>query len=149
MTIKELADELGVSKVSVNKKLDALGLKDNLIKQGNRFLVSDEIADKVREAFGDTRREPKPKQEDDTVIEILNEQLREKDKQIAELMNQLRTLQEQNGTLLQTVQQGNFLLAGGTLNGSDRWENDTVNTEPEAVAEEVPKKKGFLSRFFR
>lgn len=38
-TIKELADELGVSKTAVMKKIDNLGLREKLAKNGNRLAI--------------------------------------------------------------------------------------------------------------
>ena len=51
MTIKELAEELQVSKVTVSKTIERLGLKDRLQKEGNRFIVPDTVADRVRLSF--------------------------------------------------------------------------------------------------
>ena len=153
MTIKALADELNLSKVSVTKRIDELGLKGKLIKQGNRYDVPDEVAEQVRESYrgkpkAETKREPKA-----DVISILNNQLEEKDKQIESLMNQLQMLQEQNGQLLQTVQQGNFLLAN-TMGITDT-DNEPVSepVEAESVIDpdgtETPKRKqGLFRRIF-
>ena len=38
-TIKELADDLGVSKTAVMKKIDNLGLREKLAKNGNRLAI--------------------------------------------------------------------------------------------------------------
>lgn len=148
MTIKELATELNLSKVSVNKRIDELGLKDKLIKQGNRYDVPEEVAEQVRESYSAKPKTESKKESKADVIEILNNQLIEKDKQIEALMNQLALLQEQNGALLQTVQQGNYLLAGAI----GVTENEPVEPEsaidPSENEEKPAKKKGFFSRLF-
>ena len=36
-TIKQIADELGVSKTAVRKKIENLGLQSSLRKNGNQF----------------------------------------------------------------------------------------------------------------
>lgn len=147
MTIKELATELNLSKVSVNKRIDELGLKDKLIKQGNRYDVPVEVAEQVRESYSAKPKTESKKESKADVIEILNNQLQEKDRQIQSLMNQLEKLQEQNGQLLQTVQQGNYLLAGAigvTDSEPIEAENAIDPNENEAPA----KKKGFFSRLF-
>lgn len=39
VTVKQLADELSLSKVSVNNRIDKLGLRDQLIKAVNMHLI--------------------------------------------------------------------------------------------------------------
>lgn len=48
ITIKELADELGVSKPTVSKAIDALGIQAELRKVGNRFMLSESQAMAVK-----------------------------------------------------------------------------------------------------
>lgn len=39
ITIKELADELGVSKTTISNTIDMLGIQQELKKIGNRFML--------------------------------------------------------------------------------------------------------------
>ena len=41
MTIKQLADQLGVSKTTISKAISALGLQGELKRSGNKYLLSD------------------------------------------------------------------------------------------------------------
>lgn len=50
-TIKELADELGVSKTAVMKKIDNLGLREKLAKNGNRLAIREPEEKLIIEAF--------------------------------------------------------------------------------------------------
>ena len=41
MTIKQLANQLGVSKTTISKAISALGLQGELKRSGNKYLLSD------------------------------------------------------------------------------------------------------------
>lgn len=154
LTIKDLAEEIGVSKVAINKKVEHLGIKDQLTKAGNRYLLSDEQADLIRDAFkyrtetekgtpADTKQDAPTTEAMLKVIETLTEQLAEKDKQISRLHDLL--LEKERST-----QQNNFLLAdkGGTTNAQ---EVESVSIEDEADLEpttEQVENKSFFSWLF-
>ena len=113
-TIKELAEELGISKVSVSNRIDALGLRDELVKQGNRLLLSDEQAEKVRAYYTTKRDQHTPgrtQRNDDLIIQALTEQLQVKDEQIAMLQEQVATLVDNLADMNRSIQQSQFLLA--------------------------------------
>lgn len=107
ITIKELADELGVSKPTISKAIDALGIQTELRKVGNRFVLSESQAAAVKSQIlqsGETETPQKPQEETEneppktqnetekslislleSQITILQEQLTAKDAQIANL----------------------------------------------------------------
>lgn len=107
ITIKELADALGVSKPTVSKAIDSLGIQTELRKIGNRFVLSESQAAAIKSQImqsGETETPPKPQEKTEnelpktqsetekslislleTQITILQEQLSEKDAQIAML----------------------------------------------------------------
>ena len=153
VTIKQLADELKISKVAVSNRIDSLGLRSQLVKVGNKYTVPADVADQVRESFRTNRKtastDNKPNAD---VIEILSEQLKAKDEQIASLMKQLEQLQSQNGQLLQAVQQGNYLLAN-TLGVTEQdpadepiYATEAENTERSNVKENL--NTGILKKIF-
>ena len=116
ITIKELADELGVSKPTVSKAIDALGIQGELRKVGNRFVLSESQAAAVKSQIlqsGETEAPPKPQEETEneppkpqiemekslislleSQITILQEQLTVKDSQIAAQQDQIKQLTE-------------------------------------------------------
>ena len=116
-TILELSQEIGVSKVAVNKKIQKLGLKNKLAKNGNMFLIDANQEKTIKQAFNysDDNRTDNTGNESyrindnqvSTLIQMLQSQLEEKDKQIAELqtiINQeqkLRGIAEQRLTLIE------------------------------------------------
>jgi len=154
VTVRQLADELQISKVSINNRIDKLNLRDQLIKSGNRHLIPADTAELIKESFR-TNRKTEPPQPDTqtTVIEILSEQLKQKDAQIQSLMNQLELLQSQNSDLLKMQRESHYLLAKsmGIDEEQEPVNADTV-TDPDEnepqTAETTSKKKGFWSRFF-
>lgn len=152
ITVRALADEIGVSKVAVNKKIETLGIKSELVKDGNRYLLTDEVADKVRDAFKyrttekTTEKTASNKQTETPggdpgtyadIIQVLREQLAEKDKQIAEL----HTLLAQQNQLMLT-------------DGSTRSQGTTQEVQAETIDQEdapAPRqedRKSFWSRLF-
>ena len=54
-TIKQIADELGVSKQAVSKCIDNLGLRSTLTKNGNFFVVGDSQEKAIRQVFASHR----------------------------------------------------------------------------------------------
>lgn len=107
ITIKELADALGVSKPTISKAIDALGIQTELRKVGNRFVLSESQAAAIKSQImqnceTEITEKPQEKTENElpktqsetekslislleTQITILQEQLSEKDAQIAML----------------------------------------------------------------
>ena len=51
-TILELSRELGVSKVAIMKKIQKLGIKNELAKDGNLFLVDEEQEQTIKPRSG-------------------------------------------------------------------------------------------------
>lgn len=50
-TIKEIADELGVSKTAVSKQITNLGLRSSLRKNGNQFEIENKQEELIKTAF--------------------------------------------------------------------------------------------------
>lgn len=154
VTVRQLAEELGLSKVAVNNRIDKLSLRDQLVKSGNRHLIPESTAEAIRESFRVNRKTEPPAQDTQSaVIDILSEQLKQKDKQIESLMAQLEMLQSQNTDLLKSVREHSYLLL--QANGIQTEEAESVADPVEAEAGEAPKeepkeqeKKGFFRRLF-
>jgi len=105
-TIKQVADELGVSKTSVRKKLTELGLHSSLRKNGNLFAMEVSTENAVKSAFVKKRPQTKPQTETETqpqtdfgqvsaLISMLQSELDIKNEQIKDLNNRLSEYSEQ------------------------------------------------------
>ena len=91
-TIKELADDIGVSKVAVIKKIERLNIKNKMIRDGNRWLVPDELESTIKIAFNKYDKDNKTdsnREENEnitqTLVSMLQKELEEKNKQIESL----------------------------------------------------------------
>lgn len=118
MTIKELADELGVSKQAIRKHLEKLPPTLSVTKKSNTIYLNADVSNFVRKKVTrvtgnftgnssnldsnqarEDNRENNPKSDRKTinnyeVEKILNEQLKIKDKQLAEKDKQIQTMQK-------------------------------------------------------
>ena len=97
-TIREIADELGVSKTAVRQKLKTLGLSENLETIGNKILLDEQQELLVKSAFLKNQvktenQNPVSKKTESvqmvsipkSTLESIQEQLEVKDKQIEQL----------------------------------------------------------------
>ena len=155
ISVKALSEELGVSKPTLFKKIDKLGLRSELQKQGKALMIPYEVAEKLRELYKDAEREPEKAEEQNStkeleditsaLIEMLRDELKSKNQQIESLQKQIEGLQEDNRRYMAMNTQ---LL----LSGSATQESQPEPVEAEIIPEEEVKdepKRGFLSRLFR
>ena len=137
-SIKDLAEQVGVSKQASSDKIKKLGLQSNLAKKNNRFVLNESQANLIKSAFqNNSQVQSQSKfvnQDSDLLYDIvktLQLQLEEKDKQIA-------YYQEENRRLSDMATQSQALHAG------------TIQTQLLAEkAETETTKQGLLSKLFR
>mgnify|MGYP000832954804 CR=1 FL=1 len=148
-TIKEIADELGVSKTAVSKQIANLGLRSSLRKNGNQFAIDEHQEALIKEAFSEksqTEIENQTQTENHEVsdlvcvlqatIDTLQGQLEVKDRQIEKLTEALVAAQ-QTAAAAQALHAGTIqqqLLTGEA--GADQQ-----GQEPE-------QKRGWFSKLF-
>lgn len=117
-TIKQIADEIGVSKTAVRKKIENLGLRSSLQKNGNQFVIDEKQEKIIKSVFSkgktETESEIKKETESETVsalVSMLKKELEAKNEQISNLQKlldqeqQLRMVTEQK--LLQIEEKKN------------------------------------------
>ena len=148
-TIRQIADEIGVSKTAVNKQIANLGLRSGLRKNGNQFAIDEHQEALIKEAFSDksqTEIENQTQTENHEVsdlvcvlqatIDTLQGQLEVKDRQIEKLTEALVAAQ-QTAAAAQALHAGTIqqqLLTGEA--GADQQ-----GQEPE-------QKRGWFSKLF-
>lgn len=103
-TIKQIADELGVSKTAVRKKIGNLGLSEKVKTIGNRIEIDERQEKLIKSAFlqKETKTENANLVSDNSetlrllsdMVSALTEQLQEKDKQIERLQTELENTQK-------------------------------------------------------
>ena len=129
VTIKELSEELGVSKVGITKWLERNDLKDQLEKVGNKYMIPAEVENAIRAKFA--HRENKPdktmngsSETENTVTEeiiaLLRDQLEAKDREIDRLHTQVENLQALNADMTKAIREINTLQAMQITDGSER-----------------------------
>ncbi|MDD4615276.1 MAG: hypothetical protein PHI40_07750 [Caldisericia bacterium] len=128
-TIKQVADEIGVSKQAVRDKIAKLELGDKLQSSGNQFVITKSQETIIKQAFEQTKAQSenrkvaeKKTQITDKLFDMIihqNEQLSKeleiKNKQISDLTEALRaeqTLHAESKGMLQTSEQQ--LITDGT-----------------------------------
>lgn len=121
-TIKEIAEELGVSKTAVRKQIANLGLQTSLRKIGNQFAIEKEQETLIKSAFSQKQSQTKIANQSETSLrlvsmlqhelEIKNRELEIKNKQIEELNARLAEVTSALTTAQQTAQAAQALHAG-------------------------------------
>lgn len=103
-TIRQIAEEIGVSKTAVRKKIENLGLSEKVKTSGNRIEVDEGQEKLIKSAFSQKEtktvnaNEVSEKSETlrllSSMVSALTEQLQEKDKQIERLQTELENAQK-------------------------------------------------------
>lgn len=152
-TIRQIADEIGVSKTAVNKQIANLGLRSGLRKNGNQFAIDEHQEALIKQAFSEksqteienqtqTKTQTENHEVSDLVcvlqatIDTLQGQLEVKDRQIEKLTEALVAAQ-QTAAAAQALHAGTIqqqLLTGEV--GADQQ-----GQEPE-------QKRGWFSKLF-
>lgn len=127
-TIKQLSDELGVTKPGIRKLMNSSFRKRYTTVTGNRILINEAGAKVIRDHFGNHKTETKDSSQKQTVssnddnkvlkakdetIALLKAQLKAKDDQIANMQK----LMDQNQQLLLNTQSENKHLLALTHDG--------------------------------
>lgn len=157
-TIRQIAEELGVSKTAVSKQIDNLGLRSSLRKIGNQFSIDNQQETAIKLAFSQKSQTEIDNQianqfsndnqeVSDLVcvlkatIDTLQQQLSVKDKQIEELNERLAEVSAALVVAQNTAQAAQALHAG-TI------QQQLADGEP-GMQEQNKGKKSWLSRFFK
>jgi biotin operon repressor len=154
-TIRQIADEIGVSKTAVNKQIANLGLRSGLRKNGNQFAIDEHQEALIKQAFSEksqteienqsqTKTQTENHEVGDLVcvlqatIDTLQGQLEVKDRQIAKLTEALVAAQ-QTAAAAQALHAGTMkqqLLSGES--GADQQEPEQFRPLVEKARELLP-----------
>ena len=106
-TIKQIADEIGVSKTAVRKQIANLGLRSSLRKNGNQFAIDKHEETLILKAFSEKTQTKNANQTQTAnhevsdlvcvlqrTIDTLQGQITIKDKQIEDLYKALKSVQQ-------------------------------------------------------
>ena len=174
-TIKEIADELGVSKTAVSKQIANLGLRSSLRKNGNQFAIENQQEklikmafrkNKQREIAGENLVSDEQSQTTNanqsqtenhevcdlvcvlqTTVDTLQEQLSVKDQQIRELNARLAECSTALLAAQETARAAQALHAGTIQQQLSDGEDRVAASVPEEQA--APNKRRWFNRIFR
>ena len=152
MTIKQLADELAVSKSTIGRAIVQLGFQDQLCKIGNKYMLSETQILQIKLQLSKDEEEKSLQANQEMQNVILQEQLSILNKQLAIKDHQIKILQEQIGQLttamesMATALTAAQALHAGTIQKQLTEHSDSMEQMPD---QEQPKqKKGIFSRLF-
>ena len=157
-TIRQIADEIGVSKTAVNKQIANLGLRSGLRKNGNQFAIDEHQEALIKEAFSEksqteienqtqTKTQTENHEVSDLVcvlqatIDTLQGQLEVKDRQIEQQAQTITRLTDALAAAQQTAAAAQALHAGTIQQQLITGEAGTDQQEPE-------QKKSWFSKVF-
>ena len=152
ITVAEFAQQAGVSRQAVYSRLDSQELSkyiqvDNTGSQPKKLLSTEALplfkkgtSKQVNESRQSTS---------DSFTDFLQAQIREKDKTIEALLQQTKTLQEQNQELTRLLDQGQQLQAMSQKLLAQPEKAEPEDIQDVARAEPEQEKKTFFSRWFR
>jgi len=169
-TIRDLAQEIGVSKTAIMKQIENLGLRPGLRKNGNQFVIDEGQEGLIKQAFSPQSKTKQAKTENQPVYDIvfvlqktidtLQGQLEAKDQQLAEKDKQISSLSTALENTTKALQAAQALHAG-TIQaqlgpGADQSqemepvidvkEENTAEKEPAPAEPEPAKKKHWWQR---
>lgn len=164
MTVKQLADSLGVTKTAIRKRFTEDFRANHLQTTANGvIIISDEGCKLIAETLQTTANQIPQTAETvtentensllQTTIAVLREQLSEKDKQITALTSALTTSQEQVKQLTESLHDTTAALTAaqalhaGTIKQQLTDKQASCEGQPEDVPQQ--ERKGFFKRFFK
>ena len=164
MTIKQLADELGVSKTTISKVVSGLGFNGKLHKVGNRYMLSETQISQIKSQISQFSQNDEEEKIQISLLEkqnailqeqlsILNKQLSVKDEQIKLLQEQLIAKDVQIGQVTTAMESmATALTAAQALHAGTIQKQLTEHSETAdqlSDCREQPKQKqSFFSRLF-
>lgn len=174
-TIKEIADELGVSKTAVSKQIANLGLRSSLRKNGNQFAIENQQEKLIKMAFQKKRQQEIVTENSvsdeqsqttnanqsqtanhevcdlvcvlQTTVDTLQEQLSVKDQQIRELNARLAECSTALLAAQETARAAQALHAGTIQQQLSDGEDRAAASVPDEQA--APNNRRWFSRLFK
>ena len=149
-TIRQIADEIGVSKTAVNKQIANLGLRSGLRKNGNQFAIDEHQEALIKQAFSEksqteienqsqTKTQTENHEVGDLVcvlqatIDTLQGQLEVKDRQIEQQAQTITRLTDALSAAQQTAVAAQALHAGTIQQQLVAGEGEELQQERETV----------------
>jgi len=160
-TIKQLADELGVSKTAINKKINENFKRKHFKKNGNKFLIDESGQNAIKSMFTDSssfNRKPKVSENDNfenqdvsevsDLVVVLKERLLISDEQNNKKDIQIEKLQKLLDQQQILTLQANKKIEELELKNDEQTEKEESVSSQNHEGKEAQTKKSFWSKFF-
>ena len=164
-TIRQIADEIGVSKTAVNKQIANLGLRSGLRKNGNQFAIDEHQEALIKRAFSEksqteienqsqTKTQTENHEVGDLVcvlqatIDTLQGQLEVKDRQIEQQAQTITRLTDALAAAQQTAVAAQALHAGTIQQQLVAGEGEELQQERETVPRIRDRRRSWWKRLF-
>ena len=150
ITIRELSENIGISKVGITKWIERNGYKERLQKTGNKYLIPEDIEQAIRANFAlrESKEDKAVHSTDEPqgditseIIALLREQLESKDREIERLHLQVENLQMINADMVKVVRELNTIQAMQLTDGSEQQSGREAVEDQERTSEEQRKKE--------
>ena len=137
-TIRQIADEIGVSKTAVSKQIENLGLRSSLRKNGNQFAIDEHQEALIKQAFFEKTQTENHEVGDlvcvlQATIDTLQGQLEVKDRQIEQQAQTITRLTDALAAAQQTAVAAQALHAGTIQQQLVAGEGEELQQERETV----------------
>lgn len=146
VTIKELSESIGVSKVGISKWIERNGYKERLEKDGNKFVIPADLEQVIRSNFAhretkliETSDNTSAKESNltDEILALLREQLQAKDKEIERLHQQVDNLQKINADMVKAVRELNTIQAMQLTDGTTSEQREPLHQSGREAVEKA------------
>jgi len=118
-TIRQIADDLGVSKQAVQQKIKkeplASALRQFKTMNGNTIVIEEQGITLINVAFSTSENDKQTTTNDNDIVEFLKEQLREKDRQLAEKDKHISELIATNKAQAQSINADRHVELAGAI----------------------------------
>lgn len=111
-TIKDLAEQVGVSKQAISDKIKKLDLQNSLTRKGNKFVLNENQANLVKSAFQNSSQAQTQSNFAKQNTELLYDIVKTLQFELETKNKQIEYLQEENRRLSDTIAQSQALHAG-------------------------------------
>ncbi len=154
ISVKELSEELGISKQAIHKRMEQLPTRFQPEKIDGVYELTAEIADAIRVSKKSSTTVNQPKDDHIDALKMQINELKEDKKRLYSQLDQFQNLLDQQQRLtLQTNKQMQQLQVESTENTEENTsqKNNIVSssaTEKQTEKEPPQVKKGFFSRLF-
>ena len=128
-TVKDLAEQVGVSKQAISDKIKKLGLQNDLTRKGNRFVLTENQANLIKSAFQQTRQAQSTSNFTNQNTDLLYDIVKTLQAELETKNNQIEFLQEENRRLSEMAAQSQALHAG-TIQTQLLSDNGSIDDKP-------------------